>query len=458
MLSFSVKEVTSRRLKEVHVRHSNFLFWFTTFTVAALAGCGSGSSTTGGSGTGSSGGGGAQTSNPTTVTYTFTGGTPTATAVQIGTGAFTAATLQSNKLSITIPSGTTTYAIAYVCPPVAEYGETITFESVIEASTQDGSSFPASCFGSGTTGSVTGTVDASAIPGATSVVVRGNQAYGTTLRTTTGSFNASLLTGTNDVALIALNSSGTVLAVKILRGQTVPGALNGGNSIVFSTTDETTPQSITVNGVPSGYVTPATANVLYVTAGGTIFYLSTNATTQYLAVPSAAVAAGDFYSFEPNSDDVSTDTAFVGANVDSPSGGSVTLALPAAWSYAGPTAALLPTFNFSYSGFSSDAAITYESELEWQTSQANFDTVSVAATGNYLGSSTSVAVPNLSALTGFVAPAPAGTFVTWVAYIWGGGWTPDLWDGGAQGFPSYTSPPSSGSISFVKKIGNFTQP
>jgi hypothetical protein len=423
------------------VRPNQLSNLFASFSIAVLAGCGGGSTNTGGT---------TQTPNPTTVNYTFTGGTPTAVAAQMGTGTFTTTTLQAGKLSVSVPSGTTNYAVAYVCPPAADFGNTVTAENVIEASTQDGASFTVSCYASaGTTGSATGSVNASAIPGATNVLIRGNQGYGTSVGASTGSFNASLLTGSNDVALLAVNSSGAVLAVKILRSQTVPGAVNGGSSIVFATTDETTTQSLTVNGVPAGDVTPPAEAVEYITAGGTSFDLSNNATTQYPGMPSASVASGDFYSFEANTNDTATHTAAVGITQDSTSGGSATLDLPAAWTYAGPTAAILPTFNFSYSGFSGMAATAQEGEIEWEPTATTLDTITVIATSNYQGSATSVTIPNLSALTGFLGSATAGATVYWNA---------DILGGSAQEFAFYPSMPSSGSISFVQKSGTFIQP
>jgi hypothetical protein len=74
--------------------------------LAGLTGCGGSSN-----GTTSNGGG-----NPQTVAFTFTGGTLTAAAVATGTGTFSSTTLQSNALNVSVPSGTTDYSIAYVCP------------------------------------------------------------------------------------------------------------------------------------------------------------------------------------------------------------------------------------------------------------------------------------------------------------------------------------------------------
>lgn len=408
--------------------------------IAALAGCGGGSSNNGGS---------SQSSNPTTVNYTFTGGTPTVVALQIGSGAFAAATLESAKLSVSIPTGTTTYAVAYVCPPAPGFGNVVTAEGIIKASTKDGSSFTVSCgVASVTGGSATGTVNASAIPGATNVLIRGNQGYGGSVGASTGTFNTSLLTGSNDVAFLAVNSSNAVLAVKILRGQTVPGAVNGGSSIVFATTDETSTQSFTVNGVAAGYVTPPAETVEYVTASGTWFYLSTNATTQYPGMPSAAVESGDFYSFQANTADTATGSS-LGVTQDTATGGSATITLPTPWTYAGPTAAVLPGFVFNYSGFSGVAATAQQAQIAWDPTATTQDTISVTATGNYQGSSTSVTIPNMSALSGFLGSAPSGTTVYWGA---------DIWGGSAQELAFYATLPSSGSLSYVQESGTFVQP
>src|SRR5690348_6349295 len=79
-----------------------------------LAGCG------GGSVSGGDGGGGGGGGNPTAVTFKINGGTPTAVAAKIGSGPFTAQTLTSGSLSLSIPSGTTTFALAVSCAQETE--------------------------------------------------------------------------------------------------------------------------------------------------------------------------------------------------------------------------------------------------------------------------------------------------------------------------------------------------
>jgi hypothetical protein len=126
---------------------------------AMFWGCG-GSGSQGGSGTGGSGSG-----SPTAVTLTFYEGTPTAVAAKIGSGSFSLQTISSGKLTLSIPSGTTTFAVAYVCTAQSFP----TYEDVFEASTADGTSFTVPCpapLPSTPMGTLTGNVDISGIPGA----------------------------------------------------------------------------------------------------------------------------------------------------------------------------------------------------------------------------------------------------------------------------------------------------
>jgi hypothetical protein len=385
------------------------------------------------------------------VGYNFTGGIPTATAVQVGTGSFAAATLQSGALSFTIPDGTTNYSVAYVCPPTPGFGNTVTSEFVIQASTKDGTSFNVSCQGStATTGALTGSVDATAIPGAANVQIRGNLGYGTAVGASSGTFNVTLPTGSNDVALIVMDGSPqpNVLAVKILRGQTVPGAVNNGTVITFQASDETTSQPLSVTNVPAGFVTPPAVAVQYFTANGTSFLLEGNSDIQYPAVPTGAAQSGDYYAFESNSADATTYNSAVGiTQYTTTPGNPVTLALPASWSFAGPSAATLPTFTFSYSGFSSLAAVAQQGEIEWATTATTLNTITAIATANFQGSATTVAIPDLSTVSGFIAPAASGTNIFWVA---------DVFGGTAQEF-SFT-PSNNSSLSFVQNRGTYTQP
>ena len=327
----------------------------------------------------------------------------------------------------------------------------MTSEFVIQASTKDGTSFNVSCQGStATTGALTGSVDATAIPGAANVQIRGNLGYGTAVGASNGLFNVSLPTGSNDVALIVMDGSPqpNVLAVKILRSQTVPGALNNGAVVTFQASDLTTSQPLSVTNVPAGFVTPPAVAVEYFTANGTSFLLDGNSSTLYPAVPASAAQSGDYYAFESNSDDASTFSSAVGITqyTTTPSN-PATIALPAPWSYAGPSAATLPTFTFSYSGFSSLAAVAQSGEIEWAPTATTLNTITTIATANFQGSATTVAIPDLSSVTGFIAPAASGATIYWVA---------DVFGGTTQEF-SFT-PSNNSSLSFVQNRGTYAEP
>ena len=207
------------------------MFALSMVGMAALAGCG-------GSGSGSSGGGGG---TPTVVTWTSTGSAPAALATQIGAGAYTAATLQSGKLSISVPSGTSNYAVAYACPPLTASSVTQTTEYVQQASILDGASFSINC-ATTSYGTATLQVNAAAVSGGSEVVVSpgGSQSWSTASL----SFDVQLPVGTYDVPVYVENDLGQVVAIRILRNQTIPGALNGGDPLVFASSDLTTLQPL----------------------------------------------------------------------------------------------------------------------------------------------------------------------------------------------------------------------
>jgi hypothetical protein len=388
--------------------------------VGCLAGCGGGS---GGNGGGGGGGGGG---TPTTVTYTFKQGIPTAVATKVGTGAFTQASLQSGVLTFTVPSGSTNYSLAYVCP-VTSQPISFQYEYVIEASTLDGASHssaacPISPVG-GTPGLATLQVDASAIAGAGSVAISGGINGSVSLPWTNGAlaFSGNLTSGTYDVFVVVFDPTGTVpLAVRILRTQTVPGALNGGSPVVFTASDATTTQTITYQNAPAGFLVLA-PQVQYLTAGGQDLTLDalnlTAPTTQYAAVPTGAVQSGDSY--------IVNSSAFNGGGLSeqvavfetTTSGGPLTITYPTPWAYSGPTAAALPTFNYDYTGFAGKSQVVQYLQLSWGQLTSSESIIGMSATANYQNGATSLTFPDLSGLKGFIAPPASGTEVQWLAGI-----------------------------------------
>jgi len=419
-----------------------------------IAGCGGSGGSTGGSG-----GGG----NPTTVTVTFAGATPTAVATQIGSGAYTTAT-PANTVTLTLPSGTTNFAVAYVCPPINE-GTTAnpqmeTYESVLEASSLDGSSFSESCptapttGPTGTTGTLTGTTDGSAIPGASELLIvanNGTSGASTSAGVSSASFSMTAPAGTDRVAVTAseMTLQGfeeyiSLLAVKNFSSQTVPGALNGGNTVVLGAADQTVQETITYQNVPAGFGAPST-NVFYLWNGGGGLFVANAVTSSYPALPSGATESGDYYSFVATAYSNTTDS-MVAVTTNTTSGGSQSFTFPQPWSYSGPTPAARPSFDLIYSGSSGASNFIDGISIIWIPTLTSESVVNVSATSKYLNGSTTIAVPDLSSLTGFIAPPPSGAYVIWSAEIL------------QANFSLLQATPSTGTITEVYNGGTFNVP
>lgn len=416
-----------------------------------LAGCGGGSITGGG------GGGG----NPNTVTLNFSANSlPQVVAAKIGSGAFTAQTLTGTSLTLTLPTGTSNYAVAYLCPTLGTAPDTSQFEYVWEASVTDGSPLNLNCpYEVNPTPNFTGSLDASAIPGVQSFEILaqngdsfgGGGAYGPT-----GNFNVGAPTGSDRILVLAYaNASGFdsqaagPVAAKNFDNQTVPGSLNGGNTVVFGTSDETTAEPITYKNVPSGFGTPSTYAWFGMGETNQDFVYASDATTQYMQLPASATETGDVYFLDAS---VASTSSEAGVNTEIvSSGGPVTFSFPPPWSYSGPAAAALPSFTMSYSGFSGDANVTESAWIFWGTGSAGLfssstDNIQLEATANYQNGSTTLAVPDLSGVSGFMTPPASGTEVEWDAYI-----QQQSWD-----FAS--SMPSNATWSTVSNIGVYTVP
>ncbi len=422
-----------------------FLQPMSVFLAAALlSGCGS----SGGSGGGGGGGGGmTPTGTPVTVTFSTKGSMPTAVAEQIGSGAWTTASVQSGALNLTVPTGTTKYAVAFVCPPVLLQG-TLDQENVIEATTSDPTSYTVDCYATTApiTGTATGSVNASAIAGANQVLVRGTQGYGTNVASLVGTFSTPMISGTNDVAAVAEDGSNNVLGVKIVRNQSIPGAVNGGNPILLAASDATTTQSFTVTNVSAGYGATPAIDATYNTSNGTNFGVTGSSTSSYRAGPASEAAAGDSYNFEANDANLATHE-LLGLYENTTGGGAVSLALPTPWTFTPPAAAQFPTFTFNYAGFSGDAAVVDQSQISWSLNASTQAEIDVYATAAYQGAATSVTIPNLTALTGFLASAPTGTTVYWLAQVNGGSYA-----------VFQAAQPSGGNLSLVQASGTYFEP
>jgi len=421
--------------------------------MTSLAGCG------GGSNSSSSGGGGGGQS-PTTVTYTFTGAAPTAVASRVGSGAYAAATLQSSKLTLSIPNGTTEYAVAFACPntSLGIVNFSSNEEFVVQRSILDGTSFTEFCTNPTPlqVGLASAQVNASAIPDTSFV---GITAAGFTTPLpwlgSTLTVSSPMVTGTSDVFVVAYDSTGLYpLAVRVLRAQTIPGALNGGNPVVLTANDETTKQTITFDNLPSGESPIEVPQVTFYTSGGQYLQLQTGTpalpATQYPAMPAGAVQNGDYYTFFSSATAGPAGGA-VGFESATSEGGPQTITYPSPWTYSGPSAAALPTFNFSYTGFSGPQPVVETATIQWilGATLANpigtsFNSIQVSATQNYQNGATTLTIPDLSGLAGFIPSPPSGAALDWDAGI-------------AQGTGFQTTPPN-GTVQTVVNAGSFTVP
>jgi hypothetical protein len=389
------------------------------------AGCGGSGSNSGGGG-----GGGGNDNPPTQVTFTFSNPMPTTVATKIGSGAFAAATLSSGSVSVSLPSGTSDFAIAYACPSqtITSYGSSFQYtpESVVEATVSDGTSYAFECLlesTAGTTGSLAVDVDASSIPGTSylEVAAHNGQYFADQYAPPVASFTLAAPVGSDEVDVMAYNQDTTtgdvsLTAAKSFDNQTVPGSLNGGTAVVLGAGDATAPENITYSNVPSGFSTPFSLAIFERADDSFGYELATPAVSQYPTMPAGFAQSEDFYSIQGQTYN-STNILYALTTFTTP--GPVALSFPAPWTgYSAPKPAALPTFDFSsYTGFSGQTGVSRSGILDWSVgSTAQFE-IEVTASSSYLNGSTSVSIPDLSGVTGFQPAPSSGTQANWTALV-----------------------------------------
>ncbi len=392
-----------------------------------MAGCGGSG---GSSSCGSCGGGGG--GSPTDVTIVFDGSAPTAVATQVGAGNFAAASLSGGKLTVGVPSGTTNYAVAYVCPPVqlaAPVNLRENFVHVWEAALTDGTSFSQSC-GNGNsgfaTGTLTGSVDASAIAGTSNVEVlafNGTNEVAGAVASNAGSFSIAAPTGADRVEVLAYDSLFHLQAAKDLGSQTAPGAVNGGSAVSLGAADQVGSQPITYSNVPAGYQGPMSfASIVLGTAG--VATLTTGGAA-YPTLPAGALENGDTYSVISTVIATGTPSKSMTVSQTFTAAQPIAVVFPAAFAPVAPTAAAWPSFTISYSGFRSGSisdAVIYR----WNTSGTTTYALDVLSTAAHQGASTSVAVPDLSGIAGFPAAPVSGSTAIWFEGVVDSSYPPGL--------------------------------
>jgi hypothetical protein len=384
-------------------------------------------------------------------------------ATKVGSGVFAAATLSSGVVTLSLPSGTTSFAVAFVCPAISltSAGLQQTVENVFEATILDGTSFTESCQTGPSkpdTGVLTGSVDASALSGAHILEVYAQSAQTGPIGLpfpvlgSSGSFSVAAPLGTDRVLVLAYDSVvngnmetlGGLVAAKNFSSQSVPGALNGGNTVVFGAGDATTLEPVTYIGVPSGYSTPTILAGFELSGGGAVL-LGTSDTNGYPAFPAGAVQSGDSYVFSAGARSISNPGEQVRVTTTSASAGPESFTFPAAWMYGGPAPAAWPSLNFAYAGFAGKTGVTDGVVESWKTGATMTNMVVVISTGNSLNGSTTLAVPDLSGLAGFLAAPTSGTNVVWTAEI-------------SQGNVPSVSGTREGSTMLVSNAGTYMAP
>lgn len=387
----------------------------TLIITTAMAGC---------SGSPSMSGGGGGGGNSTTVTFNFTAPMPSAIATQIGSGAFTTATLSNNTVTLSIPEGTTNFAAAFVCPSTTSGTYTINEEFLLIASITDGTTYSEQCYPappSPQMGTMTGAVDASAIndsfyigfliyePSNSTVF----DDYSEFLSTGQAlSFSNPFPTGTNDMLVMAEDASNNPLAMREFPAQTVPGVLNGGNTVTFGAADQTTVENVTFNNVPAG-TTPG-IYVDFTTASGGEFQLPGLLETAYLAPPAAMLTGTAEFQVSSVATPEPANTPQVFTWTILNAAAPVTFNFPDPWNCTVPTPAALPTFDLgSYTGFAGKSGVFMVASFDWRPSQNVIDEISLTTYPDVVSAS-GVAIPNLTTVnSSFLTPPVSGDLVPW---------------------------------------------
>lgn len=413
---------------------------------ALIVGCGGGGSAASNSSGGGAEGGGTSTQ----VSLSFVNGTPTTLALKIGSGSFAAQSITSSKFSFSVPSGTTTFVVAYVCTA----SMFPTYEDIFELSTADGTSFTLPCpapYPAQTMGALTGNIDGSAIPGMNTLnlaVTNGSEGFVGGV-TSGANFNLNVPVGNDRVLILAYNfglQGSSLVGAKSLTNQTVPGGLNGGNQIVLGPADVVvTRQPITYANVPGGYSEPVTVGdyIIAPTGGGFSFG---NYTTDFPVLPASAVVSGDYYEAFATAKNSAKPTEMMILGKSFTSAGPLSFSFPLPWSNAGPQPATRPTFDFAYSGFPARTGTYMAAYTDWTVPTTGIYEIYMVASSNYLNGATTLTVPDLTGLAGFVASPTSGTNVNWVALI-------------AQDSGGIAMPMSANStITTVENGGSYTVP
>jgi hypothetical protein len=89
-----------------------------------------------------------------------------------------------------------------------------------------------------------------------------------------------------------------------------------------------------------------------------------------------------------------------------------------------PVGAAFPSFNVNYTSFSGNSVIADRALISWGQTTSTAYRIGVSATEAFQNGSTDLAIPDLTSIPGFLAPAPSGTAVSWLVSVSGGSFFP----------------------------------
>ncbi|MGC2473558.1 MAG: hypothetical protein WA485_04435 [Candidatus Sulfotelmatobacter sp.] len=343
---------------------------------------------------------------PTQLTLTLSGAAPAAVATQADGGSWSALALSGATATFTVPSATSNYAVAVLCP-ASTISATQT-ETIFEANAGDTTAPSVFCPPSSGI-NMTVSFDLTAVGGTQAYLSVGDDLSGYWPGPASGANVQNVVPGTQDVGVAAYGPNQTTtppVGVQIQRNVNVTGAPL--TLPAMTAADQAGNAPITLSGVPSGFTTQITA--YYNTPGGATILINGTNVPSYGIVAAADTASGDYYSVQGSASNGST--SLVETIQSFTSAQNVALTLPGTLSYAGPTPAANPTFSATYSGFTGSGKTAWVADLLWPSSGSNSNVILVYATSTFLGSNP-IAVPDLSSVTGFLAPASSGTTVDW---------------------------------------------
>jgi len=355
-------------------------------------------------GCGSSGGTPASTS--TQVQLTVFGATPLSVAAQVAGGPWTALTSTSGSATFLVPSATSSYAVAVLCPIVSNQQ----LEAILEESASDTTTPTVSCLSS-TTVPLVVNFDVSAVAG-----LEASVAVGDTLSAFWSGANSAanipaVTPGVEDIAVAAYGSPPTASAfgVEIERGVNVTGAPI--TVPPMPAADKAGSAPISVAGVPVGFTNAISA--YYVTAGGTAIGINGNNASSYALLAASVVMPGDYYWIQSQAADASG-THSVGVVHTSSIPQTLSVSVPAALAFDGPTPAAYPTFKTTYDGFGVTGKTSVTAILSWSVAGVSTD---IFVSSPFTSSTAQIAVPVLSSVPGFLPPPPATTAVQWALLV-----------------------------------------